>query len=87
MRCYCGHPCPSKPFASAPPCSLHFGTLVLQKVYECHDCGIVNDRVCCERCAKQCHAGHSVRLVGTRVADCFCGRTCLERLLNASGSK
>ena len=51
----------------------HGTTFFGQKLYHCDDCGLVGRLVCCEACAKICHAGHRIRESGFGSGYCDCG--------------
>lgn len=47
---------------------------LFQKMYHCKTCKIIGDKCCCEACARICHVGHVVELVGEIEGTCACGK-------------
>lgn len=54
----------------------------VQHIYHCRTCNLVDNRVCCENCAKICHVGHDLRDAGKTSAFCDCLEMCQCKLLN-----
>ena len=45
-----------------------------QHGYKCYTCGLHNDKLICEECARHCHICHQLRDCGVRQFMCACGR-------------